>query len=203
MGVRSSLAALLIFALVVSPAIAQSFGVETPSYSSKNTTKVIMAATSYGVGAIGFHQLGRPGRTNIVLGTGVFSATDFADRTIDGTVYTQRGVLLPLRFGIRNEIYHQRLSSLDWAFYWVGTVGPVLGFGYPVGLDFDQSLSYTSVALGGEVYNALGLEASFGVGFTLYFEGGVYALTTFANRSLFHHANYLGPSIAVGIRTGF
>src|SRR3972149_1803548 len=130
MGVKLSLAALLISALVVSSATAQSFGVETPPHVSRNSTKVMLAATSYGVGGIGFHQLGRPGRTNILLGTGIFSATDFADRTIDGTVYTQRGVLLPLRFGIRNEIYRQQLSSLDWAFYWVSTVGPVLGFGY-------------------------------------------------------------------------
>jgi hypothetical protein len=194
---------LLIAALVASPISAQTFVGETPSHSSKSNTKVMIAATDYGVGGIGFHQLGRPGRTNFVLGTGIFSATDFADRTIDGTVYTQRGVLLPLRFGIRNEIYHQQLSSLDWAFYWVGTVGPVLGFGYPVGLGFQQSLSHMSVGLGGEVYNALGLEASFGAGLTLYLEGGAYALTTIANRSLFHHANYLGPSMAVGIRTGF
>jgi hypothetical protein len=200
---KLSIASLFISALVVSPITAQTFVVETPSHISKSNTKVMMAATDYGVGGIGFHQLGRPGRTNFVLGTGIFSATDFADRTIDGTVYTQRGVLLPLRFGIRNEIYHQQLSSLDWAFYWVGTVGPVLGFGYPVGLGFQQSLSYMSIGLGGEVYNALGLEASFGAGFTLYLEGGAYALTTFANRSLFNHANYFGPSMAVGIRTGF
>jgi hypothetical protein len=197
------IASLFISALIASPIAAQTFAVEAPSHFSHSNTNVMMAATDYGVGGIGFHQLGMPGRTNFVLGTGIFSATDFADRTIDGTVYTQRGVLVPLRFGIRNDIYHQQLSSLDWALYWVGTVGPVLGFGYPVGLSFQQSLSYMSVGLGGEVYNALGLEASFGAGFTLYLEGGAYALTTFANRSLFNHANYFGPSMAVGIRTGF
>jgi hypothetical protein len=200
---KLGIAPLLISALVVSPITAQTFVVETPSHISKSNTKVLMAATDYGVGGIGFHQLGRPGRTNFVLGTGIFSATDFADRTIDGAVYTQRGVLLPLRFGIRNEIYHQQLSSLDWVFYWVGTLGPVLSFGYPMGLSLQQSLSYMTVGLGGEVYNALGIEASFGAGLTLYLEGGAYALTTFANRSLFHHANYLGPSMAVGIQTGF
>jgi hypothetical protein len=200
---KLSIASLFISALVVLPIAAQTFVVETPSHISKSNTKVLIAATDYGVGGIGFHQLGRPGRTNFVLGTGIFSATDFANRAIDGTVYTQRGVLLPLRFGVRNEIYHQQLPSLDWAFYWVGTVGPVLGFGYPVGLSLQQSLSNMTVGLGGEVYNALGLEASFGAGLTLYVEGGAYALTTVANRSLFHHANYFGPSMAVGIRTGF
>jgi hypothetical protein len=203
MFAKTTLATVFTFPLICLPLFAQTFSVETPSRVCNGNTKVMMAATDYGVGGIGFRQLGRPGRTNFVFGTGIFSATDFADRTIDGTVYTQRGVLLPLRFGIRNEIYHQKLSSLDWAFYWVGTVGPVLGFGYPVGLGLQQTLSYMRVGLGGEVYNALGLEASFGAGLTLYLEGGAYALTTFANRSLFHHANYFGPSMAVGIRTGF
>lgn len=199
---KTSLATSFIIPLIVSPLWAQTLGVETPSPLSKSSTKVLVAATSYGVGGIGFHQFRRPSGTNFVLGTGILSATDFADRTIDGVVYSQRGVLLPLRFGIRNELWHQQRSALDWAFYWVGTVGPVLAFGYPVGLDFQQSLSYMSVGLGGEVYNALGLEASFGAGLTLYLEGGAYALTTFANRSLFHHANYFGPSMAIGIRTG-
>jgi hypothetical protein len=182
---------------------AQTLVDETPPSPSKNNTSVLMAATDYGVGGIGFQRLGRPSKTDFVLGAGVFSATDFADRTLNGTVYAQRGVLLPLRFGIRNEIYDQQLGSLDWALYSVSTIGPVLAFGYPVGLDFQRSFSNMRLGLGGEVYNALGLQASFDVGFALYLEGGMYALTTFANRSLFNHANYLGPSLAFGIRTGF
>jgi hypothetical protein len=200
---RTSLATAFIIALIASPLWAQTFGIETPSPPSESSTKVLMTATNYGIGGIGLHQFGRPSNANLVLGGGILSATDFADRTIDGVVYSQRGVLLPLRFGVRNELWHQQLSTLDWDFYWVGTVGPVLAFGYPVGLGFQQSLSNISVGLGGEVYNALGLEASFGAGVTLYLEGGAYALTTFANRSLFNHANYFGPSMAMGIRTGF
>jgi hypothetical protein len=200
---KTSLATALIIPLIVSSLWAQTFGVETSSSPSESSTKVLMTATNYGVGGIGLHQFRSPSSTNFVFGGGILSATDFADRTIDGTVYSQRGVLLPIRFGIRNELYHQQLSSLGWSFYWVGTIGPVVAFGYPAGLDFRQSLSYMSVGLGGEIYNALGLEASFGAGVTLYLEGGAYALTTFANRSLFNHANYLGPSMAMGIRTGF
>lgn len=203
MVAKTSLVSVFIILLIFSPLSAQTFAVENPSSLSRNSTKLLMAATNYGVGGIGFHLLGRPSSTNFVLGGGILSATDFANRTVDGVVYGQRGVLLPLRFGIRNELYHQQLSSLDWAFYWVGTIGPVLAFGYPAGLDFQQSLSYMSVGLGGEVYNGLGLEASFGAGVTLYLEGGAYALTTFANRSLFNHPNYFGPSMAIGIRTGF
>jgi hypothetical protein len=203
MVIKTSLVSTFIILLTSHPLSAQSFGVETPASLSRNSTKLLMAATNYGVGAMGFHLLGRPSLTNFVLGGGILSATDFADRTIGGMVYSQRGVLLPLRFGIRSELYHRQLSSLDWAFYWVGTLGPVLAFGYPVGLDLQQSLSYINVGVGGEAYNALGLEASFGAGITLYLEGGIYALTTFANRSLFHHTNYFGPSMAVGIRTGF
>jgi len=203
MTTKTSLASTLIILLIVSPLSAQVFAVEAPSSSSKNSTKLLVAATNYGIGGIGFHLLGRPSRTNFVLGGGLLSATDFADRTIDGAVYGQRGALLPIRIGVRNELYHQQLSSLDWAFYWVGTIGPVLAFGYPVGLDFQRTLSYTSLGLGGEIYNALGLEATFGAGVTLYLEGGAYALTTFSNRSLFRHANYFGPSMAVGISTGF
>jgi hypothetical protein len=203
MVVSISLWGVFIIPLIVSPLWAQTFAVETPSPVSESSAKLLMAATNYGIGGIGLHQFGRPSNTNFVLGGGILSATDFADRIIDGAVYSQRGVLLPLRFGIRSELYHQQLSSLDWAFYWVGTIGPVLVFGYPAGLDFQQSLSYMSVGLGGEVYNALGLEASFGSKVALYLEGGAYALTTFADRSLFKHANYFGPSMAVGIRTGF
>lgn len=203
MFIRTSLASAFIILSISSSLSAQSFGVETPSSLSRNSTKLLMAATNYGVGGIAFHLFGRPSSTNFVLGGGILSATDFADRTIGGTVYSQRGVLLPIRFGIRNELYQQQLSSLDWAFYWVGTLGPVLAFGYPVGLDFQQSFSYMNVGVGGEAYNALGLEASFGAGIALYLEGGVYALTTFANRSLYQHTNYFGPSMAVGLRTGF
>jgi hypothetical protein len=203
MVIKTSLASVFITLLISSALSAQSFGGETPSSLSRNNTKLLMAVTNYGVGAMGFRLFGRPSSTNFVLGGGIFSAIDFADRTIHGTVYSQRGVLLPIRFGIRNELYHQQLSSLDWAFYWVGTLGPVLAFGYPVGLDFQRSLSYMNVGVGSEAYNALGVDASFGAGITLYLEGGVYALTTFANRSLFRHTNYFGPSMAVGIRTGF
>jgi hypothetical protein len=203
MSIKTSLSSAFIILLVSSLVSAQSFGVETPSSLSRNSTKLLMAATNYGVGGIGFHTFGTPSSTNFVLGGGILSATDFADRTIGDMIYSQRGVLLPIRFGIRNELYEQQVSSLDWDFYWVGTLGPVLAFGYPAGLDFQQSFSNLNVGLGGEAYNALGLEASFGVGIALYLEGGVYALTTFADRSLFRHTNYFGPSMAVGIRTGF
>ena len=162
-----------------------------------------MVATDYGTGGIGFHRLGRLSSTNFVIGAGILSGTNFANRTINGAVYSQRGVLLPVMFGMHNEIYRQELPSLDWAFYWVSTVGPVLAFGFPQGLDFQQSMSHMSLGLGGEVYNALGLEAFFGVGFALYLEGGVYAMNTYASRSLFVRSNYLGPSLAFGIRTGF
>ena len=203
MHLKASCTSLCIILLTSSLLLAQTSGVETPSSLAKKSTRVLMAATDYGAGAIGFHRLGRPSRTNFVFGGGILSATDLADQTIDGAVYTQRGVLLPLRFGIRNELFRQELPSLDWAFYVVSTVGPVLAFGFPQGLDFQQTVSHINLGLGGEVYNAIGLEASFGVGLALYLEGGVYALTTFASRSLFHRGNYLGPSLAFGIRTGF
>ncbi len=202
-AVRIVVATLLLVLLIVSTSVAQSLTDETNSRLSRKSTRVLMGATDYGTGAFGFHRLGKLSQTNFIVGGGIFSARDLADRTIDGAVYSQRGVLLPLRFGIRNEFFRQELPSLEWAFYWVGTVGSVLAFGYPQGLEFQQTLSHTTVGLGGEVYNALGLEAYFGVGFALYLEGGVYAMNTFASRSLFVRGNYFGPSLAFGIRTGF
>lgn len=189
--------------LLVSPLLGQAADREMVSNLSKKRTRVMMAATDYGVGGIGFHRLGRPSQTNFIFGAGLLSARNLVDRTINGAVYTQRGALLPLRFGIRNEIFREELPSLDWAFYWVGTIGPVLAFGYPAGLDFQTTFSHINLGLGGEVYNALGLEASFGLGFALYLEGGVYMMNTFASRSLFPKPNYVGPSLAFGIRTGF
>ena len=185
------------------PVFPQTKTSDIPASTSPSATKVMMTATDLGVGGIAFHRFGRPSTTNFIFGTGMLSAIEPADVSVNGVMYSQRAMFIPLRFGIRNEIYHQELSSLDWAFYWVGTLGPVLAFGYPRGLDFRQTFSHFNFGLGGEVYSALGLEASFGAGVSLYLEGGAYAMNAFASRSLFQHANYIGPSLAFGIRTGF
>lgn len=192
----------LITLLIASSLFAQTLQKERMAKLAKENTRLLMAATDYGTGGFAFHRIGRPSQTNVLFGIGALTASDLADQTINGAIYTQRGLLFPIRLGIRHEIFRQELPAIEWAFYWVSSAGPVLAFGFPQGLDFRTLLSRINVGLGGEIYTALGLEAFFGVGLALYLEGGVYAMNAFASRSLFRQANYFGPSFAFGMRFG-
>ncbi len=189
--------------LMISSLFGQGFSREKIESLSKKSTRYLIGGAEYGAGGLAVHRFGRPAQANFVLGLGLFSASDFRDQTINGAVYAQRGILLPVRLGIRNELLREELPALDWAVYWVSTAGPVLAFGFPYGADFQTVVSNTTFGLGGEVYTALGLEAIFGVGLALYLEGGAYAMNAFASRSLLRQANYFGPSLAFGIRTAF
>jgi hypothetical protein len=188
--------------LLISPLFSQTPEREVATLS-KSKTRVMIAATDIGTGGMGFHPLGNPRKSDFVIGAGIFSAKDFVDRTIDGAVYSQRGILMPVRFGLRSEILSDQLSSLEWVLYWVGSLGPVFALGYPQGLPFQQTVSHFNAGLGGELYSAMGLEASFGSSAAIYLEAGAYALKAFASRSLFRRAIYFGPSVALGLRTGF
>lgn len=190
----------LITLLIASSLSAQILQKERMARLENENTRLFIAATDYGTGGFAFYRIGRPSQTNVLFGIGALTASDFAEQTINGTIYTQQGMLLPIRLGIRNEIFRQELPALKWVFYWVSSAGLVPAFGFPQGLNFQTTLSRMNFGLGGEVYGAIGLEAFFGVGLALYLEGGFYAMNAFANRSLFRQPNYFGPSIAFGMR---